>query len=151
MAFTLDTKRKQRFEFMRCLYDKTEGSEMGLVYIEEIAEQIGLGELDTEIIALFLADEGLIRVRMRNIISITHIGVDEVEAALGQPDKATEHFPALNASLSAPPPPNRPAAMPDIVRELHATSEPPLDSPLKPMPPPLATAPGDEPDLRSIC
>src|SRR5690348_7222850 len=136
VAFTLDTKRRQRFEFMRCLYDKTEGSEMGLVYVEEIADQIKLPLPETEIIALFLADEGLLRVRMRNIISITHIGIDEVETALGQPDKPTVHFPPLNSAaehvLSAPPPmPSHHVETPDFARQLHAEPELPFNLPLQ--------------------
>jgi hypothetical protein len=155
VAFTLDTKRKQRFDFMRCLYDRTEGSEMGLVYVEEIAEQIGLPELDTEIIALFLADEGLIRVRMRNIISITHIGIDEVETALANPDKATTHFPPLNASaehaIAAVPPLTPRPAMPELVRDPRPVPEPPLNLPLQPLPPPLTAKAGDDLELKSIC
>jgi hypothetical protein len=156
VAFTLDTKRKQRFEFMRCLYEKTEGSEMGLIYVEEIAEQIKLPLLETEIIALFLADEGLLRVRMRNIISITHTGVDEVETALGQPDKPTAHFPPLNPAaehiFSAPSSmPSHHAETPDFNQQLHAAPEPPVNLPFQPMPPPLAEKPGEELDLTSIC
>ncbi len=153
MAFTLDTKRKQRFEFMRCLYEKTEGSEMGLeVYVEEIADQIKLPLLETEIIALFLADEGLLRVRMRNIISISHTGIDEVETALGQPDRPTVHFPPLNSGaehvLSAPPlVPSNHGETPDFTRQLHAAPESLVNLPLKPMPPPLAEKPGEELDL----
>lgn len=155
MGFTLETKRKHRFEFMRCLYEKTEGSEMGLVYVEEIADQIGLQELETEIIALFLADEGLIRVRMRNIISITHLGIDEVETALAQPDKPTAHFPRLSATAApaapAPPPPAQAPAMPDFARERHAAPAPDPAPPLPPMPPPPAGLPGDDLELKSIC
>lgn len=131
MAFTLDTKRKQRFDFMRCLYEKTEGSEMGLVYIEEIAEQLRLPLLQTELIALFLADEDLIRIRMRNIISITHVGVDEVETALGHPDKATEHFPPLNAP--AEPPPGHHDEIPTVILESSGTAEEPLNPPAEPV------------------
>lgn len=153
MAFTLDTKRKQRFDFMRCLYEKTEGSEMGLVYVEEIADQLGLPHIDTEVIALFLADEGLIRVRMRNIISITHIGVDEVETALANPDKPTAHFPPLGAAPDPAVsvlPPSRPTAMPDFIREAPT---PPIDLPVPPVPatPPAREDPGDDLELKSIC
>ena len=125
---------------MRCLYDKTEGSEMGLVYIEEIAEEINLPELETEIIALYLADERLIRIRMRHIISITHFGIDAVETVLAQPERPTEHFPALRAAptttesatqvrrdrdrntdniLAPPPPPPKPLT-PPVVDEVAA-------------------------------
>jgi hypothetical protein len=140
VAFTLETRRKQRFDFMRCLYDRAEASELGLVYIEEISEEINLPVLETEITALYLADERLIRIRMRHIISITHLGIDAVETALAQPDKPTEHFPALQAGptktesapkiradqdrytggVFEPPPPPPKLASPPIVDEVAA-------------------------------
>jgi hypothetical protein len=140
VTFTLDTRRKQRFDFMHCLYDWTEGSELGLVYIEEIAEEINLSELETEIVALYLADERLIKIRMRHIISITHLGIDAVETALAQPERPTEHFPALQAAATttesateirrgrdrntdnvfAPPPPPPKPLTPPVVDEVAA-------------------------------
>jgi hypothetical protein len=140
VAFTLETRRKQRFDFMRCLYDRAEASELGLVYIEEIAEEINLPVLETEITALYLADERLIRIRMRHIISITHLGIDAVETALAQPDRPTEHFPALQVaptktesapkiradqdrytgSVFEPPPPPPKLASPPIVDDVAA-------------------------------
>jgi hypothetical protein len=102
VAFTLETKRKQHFDFMRCLYDKTEGSEASLVYIEELAERIRLTEPEIESIALYLVDEGLIRIRMGHILCITPLGIAEVETTLAQPDKPTEHFPALQTAPDRP-------------------------------------------------
>ena len=146
MAFTLETKRKQRFDFMRCLYDKTEGSEIGLVYIEEVAEEIHLPELETELIALYLVDEGLVRIRMGHIICITHLGIDEVETLLAQPDTPTEHFPALQTA------PSRPEAVAETAKDRDRGRE--KDSYLPPLPPQPVNKPGDDlaaMELRNIC
>lgn len=146
MAFTLETKRKQRFDFMRCLYDKTEGSEIGLVYIEEVAEEIHLTELETELIALYLVDEGLVRIRMGHIICITHLGIDEVETLLAQPDTPTEHFPALKTA------PSRPESAPETARDRDRVRE--KDSYLSPLSSPPVNQPGDDlaaMELRNIC
>ena len=150
MAFTLETKRKQRFDFMRCLYDKTEGSEIGLVYIEEVAEEIHLPELETELIALYLVDEGLVRIRMGHIICITHLGIDEVETILAQPDMPTEHFPALQTA------PIRPASAPETARDRDRDRDRgrEKDSYLPPLAPQPVNKPADDlaaMELRNIC
>jgi hypothetical protein len=151
VAFTLETKRKQRFDFMRCLYERTEGSEIGLVYIEEVAEEIRLPELETELIALYLVDEGLIRIRMGHIICITHLGIDEVETVLAQPDRPTEHFPALQtAAPSRPESPTEARTDRDRVREKDREK----DTDLPPLSPQPANKPGDDlaaMELRHIC
>jgi hypothetical protein len=150
VAFTLETKRKQRFDFMRCLYDKTEGSEIGLVYIEEVAEEIHLPELETELIALYLVDEGLIRIRMGHIICITHLGIDEVETILAQPDRPTEHFPALQTA------PSRPESAPETARDRDRDWDRARekDSYLSSLSSPPVNKPGDDlaaMELRNIC
>lgn len=154
VAFTLDTKRKQRFEFMRCLYEKTEGSELGLVYVEEIAEQIQLSDVETEIISLYLADEGLIRVRMRNIISITHIGIDEVETALGHPDKPTAHFPPINGVPERLPEFSHSFTPPPVIPEMNRLPPAPAADPQPPEWSGSLARPMGQPDdleLTSIC
>lgn len=97
MTGALDLKRKQRFDFMSCLYNRTDASEDGLVEIEIIAKEIDLSDGETFLIAQYLAKENLIHLRLRHIVSITHGGVVEVEAALRRPDTSTEHFPPLNS------------------------------------------------------
>lgn len=95
MTTSLDLKRKQRLEFMMCLYEKTDGSEDGLVEVETIAAQIGLSEGETFLLAQYLAKEEMIHLRLRHIVSMTHGGIVEVEAAMRHPDTSTEHFPPL--------------------------------------------------------
>ena len=150
MAFTFETKRKQRFAFMRCLYDRTAGSETTLVYIEEVAEEIHLPELETEMIALYLVDEDLIRIRMGHIICITHLGIDEVETALAHPDKPTTHFPALHTAPSRP----ERASKARIDRDKSRDRDRDRDKDMPPLFPPPVNKPGDDlgtMDLRHIC
>ena len=97
MTGALDLKRKQRFDFMSCLYNRTDASEDGLVEIEVIAKEIDLSDGETFLIAQYLAKENLIQLRLRHIVSITHGGIVEVEAALRRPDTSTEHFPPLRS------------------------------------------------------
>lgn len=102
VAFSMDLMRKQRFDFMKSLYDMTYGRETGLLYIAEIAQTLSISEIDTEFIARFLADEGLIKIRLNRIISLTHIGIDEVETAMQRPNRPTKHFPALHSVVQKP-------------------------------------------------
>ena len=154
MAFTFETKRKQRFAFMRCLYDKTAGSEATLVYIEEVAEEIHLPELETEMIALYLVDEGLIRIRMGHIICITHLGVDEVETALAHPDRPTTHFPAQQTATSRPERAPKARTDRDKSRDKDRERDRDRDKDVPPLSPPPVNKPGDDLgaiDLRHIC
>lgn len=96
MIASLDLKRKQRFDFMSCLYNHTDGLENGLVELESIAEEIRMSESEATVIAQYLAKEGLIQLRMQHIVSITHGGIVEVEAAFRHPDTSTEHFPPIH-------------------------------------------------------
>ncbi len=85
MAPSSDGKRKQRSDFMRCLYAMTYGSERGLVYIAEIAEVMHVDDMEAEIAARYLAEKGLIIIRLQRIVSLTQLGIDEAESILEQP------------------------------------------------------------------
>jgi hypothetical protein len=65
-----------------------------LFYVHEVADAVGLGQMDAEVAARYLGEKGLIRVLMGPIISISQAGVDELETALEHPKQATTHFPA---------------------------------------------------------
>jgi hypothetical protein len=98
----LDVMRKQRFDFMKSLYDMTYGRETGLIYVAELAQALTISEIDAEFIARYLADEGLIKIRLNRIISLTHIGIDEVETAMQRPNRPTKHFPAVHSVVQKP-------------------------------------------------
>lgn len=89
---TINERRLQRFRFLRFLYEQTRGSEAQHVPHDDIAQSIGLSQDDFRDVWLYLTHEGLID-GTRGSARLTHAGVVEVEAALSQPDKPTEHFP----------------------------------------------------------
>jgi hypothetical protein len=76
---------KQSAAFLRCLYDRTSGSDAVPIYIEEIVEQLHLEEEEAETILQSLAGKDLIKLRLQCIVSITQAGIDEVKAALQPP------------------------------------------------------------------
>jgi hypothetical protein len=83
---------------------------------------------------------------MGHIICITHLGIDEVETILAQPDMPTEHFPALQTA------PSRPEAAPETARDRDRGSE--KDSYLPPLAPQPVNKPADDlaaMELRNIC
>jgi hypothetical protein len=102
VAATLEQRRKQRFQFLRCLYEMSRGSERVLFYVEEVGDAVGLGVLEAEAAAQHLAEKGLIRVVMAHIISISQAGADELETALEQPEQPTTHFPPAQGIPSKP-------------------------------------------------
>jgi hypothetical protein len=93
VAANLDQRRKQRFQFLRCLYEMSRGSERVLLYVEEVGDAVGLGETDALAAVQYLGEKRLIRIVMGNIISISQAGTDELEIALDQPEQPTTHFP----------------------------------------------------------
>jgi hypothetical protein len=90
--------KKKRFDFLYALYDVTDANTLdGMCRTWDIGEKLGFDSGDTEKIAKYLHDEGLIKIlhKDRNIV-ITNSGIREVERAVSEPNKPTEHFPALN-------------------------------------------------------
>ena len=99
----LKMKQKRRIAFLNKLYDLSDGSISNPINGAEIAVQIGLsddGNLLTDI-AKYLENEDLIKVAawIRGFpasVQLTHSGLKEIEVALGNPDKPTEHFMPVN-------------------------------------------------------
>ena len=102
MAANLDQRRTQRFQFLRALYEMSRGSERVLLYVGEVGDAVGLGEMEALAAAQYLGEERLIRVVMGQIISISHAGIDELETALEQPEQATMHFPPAQSIVWKP-------------------------------------------------
>jgi len=92
---SIEEKKAQRFEFLKLIYDKTEGSEMEFVDMWDIGDESGWDRKTTEITAQYLVGEGLIEFHaLGGILGITHFGVKEIEHALENPNEATTYFPA---------------------------------------------------------
>lgn len=155
MAATLEQRRKQRFEFLRCLYEMSRGSERLLFYDHEVGDAIGLARAEAEAAAQYLAERGLIRVVMGHIISISHAGADELEVALEQPQQATAHFPPAQSiawkAVTAQPTIAQSASGP-LVNE--AASTPMHEASIKPLPAHIIQNDSDELaalELQRIC
>lgn len=91
--------RRRRFEFVKRLYEATEGRTLNVVSVDELAAELGWSDAESSAVVEYLDAEGLIEYHMGNQASITHTGVVEVEAALKNPSRPTEHFPAVNLVL----------------------------------------------------
>jgi hypothetical protein len=92
-----DASSKRSVEFLRCLYERADGSEAAAVYVENIVDELHLEEEEAETILQSLADNDLIKLRLQCIISITKAGIDEVKTILEPPAP----IPALPIPLSA--------------------------------------------------
>ncbi len=77
------------------------GAKMSFVDMAELGMEIHLSREECEGTVEYLAGEGLLKyVALGGIISITHLGVIEVEAALQKPDEPTAHFPAVHNTIN---------------------------------------------------
>ena len=86
--------KKMRFDFLSTLYDETDRDTWKTSLVTDIGRKLGFNLDDTEKIAYYLHDEGLIEIRSKDrYVHITHAGIREVEEAREHPDKPTDHFP----------------------------------------------------------
>lgn len=85
---------RKRLNFMRRLYELTEGDEGQAVHFNKIQERLGFSSTLLQDIIFYLENENLITFQASgNLVNITPAGAEEVEEALIEPDKATAHFP----------------------------------------------------------
>jgi hypothetical protein len=92
MMGALEERTPQRLCILKYLYSTTQGSESKQLPDAQVIQDLGLSSDDFKSLRAYLFHEGLVQGTMRTI-GLTHAGVVEVEAALTQPDKPTEHFP----------------------------------------------------------
>ena len=93
----IEEKKKQRFQFLKRLYELSGGDKFKPFEMFEIGKELGFDKELTANLNQYLEGEMLIKyITFNNVITITHIGIVEVEEALSNPDEPTEHFPALN-------------------------------------------------------
>jgi hypothetical protein len=84
-ALAPDASPKQRLDFLRCLYDLTQGSDSAPVYIERIVNTLHLEENEAAATIQSLVEKDLIKLRLQCIVSLTQAGIDAVKTALNQP------------------------------------------------------------------
>lgn len=89
----IQDKRAVRLRFMKTLYERTDGDRLKMVEIGDIATDLALPPQTAKSIADYLEGEGLVTFPVAgNVVSISHAGVHEVEEALADPHRETEHF-----------------------------------------------------------
>lgn len=94
---TLEQKKIDRFNFLKRTYEKKTRGGLQLFEANKIANEIGLEKNEAHLVVEYLKGEGLINTHSDcfELISITHFGILEVEQALSEPNKPTEHFPPV--------------------------------------------------------
>jgi len=94
------TKRQaDRFRFLRRVYDDAGGNLLTPVAVEEAGTATGLFADEAENIALYLVEKDFIKWASIGIVMLTQWGIDEVERALLEPDRATSYFPPVNVMV----------------------------------------------------
>lgn len=93
---TIDEKKKMRFEFLRKLYERTNGNKFEFIEVTSIGEELKLDRDSAWRIVYYLNDEGLLEIRTNAHVSIAHLGIIEIEEALTNPEEPTEHFLPVN-------------------------------------------------------
>ncbi|MDO8998862.1 MAG: hypothetical protein Q7W45_03780 [Bacteroidota bacterium] len=93
----LEEIKKQRFLFLKKAYEVTKGDPSYMFSMFELGKEL---EFDSDLskrIAQYLINEGLLEARaLGGTIGISHAGVLEVEEALSNPNKPTDHFLPVN-------------------------------------------------------
>lgn len=94
---SLEQKKKNRFLFLNCLYETSNGDTRAMFNMWEVGKELNFERDETSQIVEYLRGENLIEsVALGGGISLTHWGVKEVEEVLENPSKPTEHFLPLN-------------------------------------------------------
>ena len=88
--------KKKRFQFLERLFNLAEEDDLLRFDAFGIGKQLGFEEELTGKIIRYLSGEELITLATRGSIAITHFGICEVEEALSNPDRPTDHFPPIN-------------------------------------------------------
>ena len=93
----LEQKKKNRFLFLELLYKESNGDTGAMFNMWEVGEELKIDSNETRQIVDYLTGECLIEPRaLGGGIVLTHWGVKEVEEAIENPDKPTEHFLPIN-------------------------------------------------------
>lgn len=91
-------KNKDRLDFLKKIYEISNGQTAYTVDgWEQVGKILGFDRQNSTTIYHFLNDEGLTEPMGAGIrLSLTHDGLKEIEKAINEPDKPTEHFAPIN-------------------------------------------------------
>lgn len=100
----IDRRSAERTQFMNELYDIADGADFQPIDTRKVAWKLGYDISDRDqrtrvlTITRYLEGEGLIKLTgmAGTVVSLTHLGVVEVEEARSRPDQPTDHFVPIN-------------------------------------------------------
>ncbi|RZF21156.1 hypothetical protein DAY19_14355 [Halobacteriovorax vibrionivorans] len=93
------SKKEMRFLVLEEIYKTADGDTTCFIKLNDIADKVNLCNREVDTIGRFLSDEGLIEFRaLGGIVSITHLGVKEIEEFYEDPKNSTENFPPMSRS-----------------------------------------------------
>lgn len=88
-------KQEQRYLLLKHLYDVTDGDDHEFLSCSSLGSDLGFDEATTRKVAQYLQGEHLVKMSARDVISITHYGVVQVEQAAKNPQQPTQYFPPI--------------------------------------------------------
>lgn len=91
----INQKEKNRFLFLELIYKSSNGNTDVGFSVSDLGTELCLDQSETQNIVNYLLKERLVEY-LGTAICITHDGVKEIEYALKNPDKPTEHFLPIN-------------------------------------------------------
>ena len=86
--------QRQRLEFLHEVYDICDASTIEMIDGRAIGEKLGFNEEQFIRTIYYLHEEHLLELGTSNQVGLTHLGINEVEAALLKPEESTDYFPA---------------------------------------------------------
>jgi hypothetical protein len=94
---SLEDKKKDRFLFLKKLYDTTDGNSGYIVNMWDLGSELGFNREKIHNLVDYLSDKGLLEHKtLGGGISITHYGIVEIEDSLSHPNSSTDHFLPIN-------------------------------------------------------
>lgn len=89
--------RNHRSQFIKKLYEMTEGSTSRIIHMESVGKELGFDREYSFQLGSYLNGENLLEnVTVGGGVQLTHYGVQEVEEAIANPNEPTEHFAPFN-------------------------------------------------------
>lgn len=93
----INKKKQDRFHFLKAVYDAVDGGQNSIIDGAIIGQNLKFDRSYTKNIFDYLQEERLIEGMGAGFhLSITHYGIIEVEQALSEPERPTNHFLPLN-------------------------------------------------------
>lgn len=93
MAMPLEERQAHRLQYLRAVYDASDGVAGQFVKFIDVGENLGFDAKHSEELAGYLVAEGLLEWTAMGVVELTHWGLKEIEQSLSAPNEPTEHFP----------------------------------------------------------